>query len=61
MILVTTIVLTMLAGVEAPRVEDAILGVRIGSVSGDVQVKLGPRGTVDSRPTREGAPSRCGR
>ena len=54
MILVTTIVLTMLAGVEAPRVEDAILGVRIGSVSGDVQVKLGARGTVDTRPTREG-------
>ena len=54
MVLVTTILLVLLAGADAPRVEDAILGVRVGSVAADVQAKLSPRGTGESRPTRDG-------
>ena len=54
MILATTIVLSILASADVPRVEDAILGVRVGSVAADVQAKLSPRGTGESRPTRDG-------
>lgn len=53
MIVATTIALAVLAGAQAPRVQDAILGVRVGSIASEVQATLGPRGTADSRPTRE--------
>ena len=54
MVLLTAVVLAAAVSAEGIRVQDAILAVRIGSAASEVQSKLGPLGTVDSRPTRDG-------
>ena len=52
MIIITAVVLALIA--SPPHVEDALLGVRVGSAAADVQKKLAPLGTGESRRTRDG-------
>jgi hypothetical protein len=54
MIIVVTLVLAALAGAQTVRVQNAILGVRIGSSAAEVKTLLGAHGTGEGRPTRDG-------
>jgi hypothetical protein len=54
MIVATTLLLAVFVSAEAPRVQNAILGVRIGSAAADVKANLSAHGTGESRPTRDG-------
>lgn len=54
MMVAIAVFLAVLAAPETPRVQDAILGVRVGSTAAEVQTTLGPRGTPETRPTRDG-------
>lgn len=47
-------VLALVAIGEPLRVQDAILGVRVGSSVAEIQTKLGPVGIGEGRPTRDG-------
>ena len=52
--LVTAAVFALATIGEPLRVQDAILGVKVGTSAAEVQTKLGSLGAGESRPTRDG-------